>query len=405
MNTPGLLKLRLFAARHRQILIALLLSVALVATVGAGWAYANAGQTTDTDYRHPQSISGSVGTSAVVTGETPLYERGTRLTDRVVYLQGVTPNLTLEGQVDAPAGADIHQRLLLQYRATRDDRVVWDETRVLAAGGARRLNTTINVSRVRERASRIQGEFGAAATVDLRLKYVVDYETDRYEGTLNSTTPLTFTQRAYIVDGDLAVEKTRTTTVTVTRQQSPDYGLIGLLAGLGLLSAGGAAVLWLRDPLPSPDAEAEAVLRRRYSEWISSGRVPVFSADRRVEMESLADLVNVAIDSNDRVLYDRDQDIYGVLREGGSLFWYGPEQTGLVDASMEWQTDGVPGGSFEDSTTEDFETAFDPASEDTDELFGMEREGADADQEDPFGTEEEGDSDDETLFSNLPDEE
>ncbi len=350
MNAPGLLKLRLFAARHRRGLIVVLLAIGLVSTAGAGWAYANPGETTETEQRHPQTITGAVGTSAVVTGETSVYEQGTQLSDRRVYLLSASPNLTLESRVDTPEGSEIHQRLVLQYRATRDNRVVWEERRVLAADEAGSLETTVNVSRVRERASRIQGEFGSAASIDLRLRYVVDYETDRYDGALNSTVPLTLTQRAYIVDGDLAVEETQTTAVTVSRQQPPDYAVVGPLAGLGLFLTGGAAALAFRRPLSVRDADAEKLQRQRYAEWISAGRVPVFSADQRVEMESLADLVNVAIDSNDRVLYDRDQDIYGVLREGGSLFWYSSSQSGLVDTSIgrgssegtvDWQSTGA----------------------------------------------------------------
>lgn len=361
MNTPGLLKLRLIAARHRRTLIAVLVGLALVSTIGAGWAYANPGQTAETEHRHPQTVAGTVGTSTVVTGETSVYEQGTRLSDRRVYLLGATPNLTLDGQVDAPKDSEVHQRLVLQYRATRDDRVVWTETRVLAADRATRLQTTVNVSRIRERAERIQEEFGTAATVGLRLQYMVDYETDRYEGTLNSTVPLTFTQRAYIIDGDLAVEETRTTAVTVSHQQEPDYAFVWLLAGLGLLAVAGAAVLTLRGPLPILEADAEELQRQRYAEWISSGRIPVFSAEHRVKMESLADLINVAIDSNDRVLYDRDQDAYGVFRQGGTLFWYAPGQNGLSAASKTLNFDGQPSGTADAPTMGNFEAAFDEA--------------------------------------------
>lgn len=340
MTVPGLLQLRLFATRHRRAMLVGLLAVALVATVGAGWAYAKPGETTATDRRHPQTVAGTVETSAVVTGDSSVFDRGETLTDRRVYLLEATPNLTLTGRVDAPAGATVRQRLLVQYRVTRDDRVVWTDSRVLAAGTEPRVGTTVNVSRVRARARRIQEAFGAAATVGMGLRYVVDYETDRYEGRLNATVPLTFTDRAYVVDGDLAAEETRTTPVTVTRQRSPDYATVGLLAGVALLASAGAAVLLGRDDLPGLAADGEALQHQRYAEWVSRGRLPVFAADQHVEMDSLADLVNLAIDSNERVVYDAEQNSYGLLKEGGCLFWYTPGGEGLPAFSMTWNEPG-----------------------------------------------------------------
>ncbi|PSQ18975.1 hypothetical protein BRD04_10560 [Halobacteriales archaeon QS_9_67_17] len=322
--------------------------VAALATIGAGWAYANPGTEQQTEQRHAQTVAADVESSAVATGETTLYEEGERLTDQRVYPLAANSTLTLTGAVDAPAETTVHQRLLVEYRATRDGRTVWQEQRVLAAteggidGEGGTVETTLNATRVRERLNAVRGELGAAATVQARLRYAVDYETDRYEGAVNATVPLGFTQQAYIVDGELAGEQTHSTPAQVTRQQSPDLPLVSGLLGTALVALGAASVLSRQSPEPA--VTADELHRQRYAEWISSGRIPVYAADQYVEMSTLADLVNVAVDSNRRVIHDEEQAAYGIIDEG-MLFWYAPGDGGpLAFASgLERPGDGFNG--------------------------------------------------------------
>lgn len=327
MKPPGILRLRLFVARNRRIVLAALLLVAVASTAGAGYVYANPGTETVTEQRHAVTVESSLAASAVVTGETPLYDNGTELTNRRVYPLDAAENLTLLGTVDAPADATVHQRLVVEYRATRDGETVWRESRVLAVadgrtdgdGGA--VRRTVNVSRLGNRLGTVRAEFGSAATVDAELRHVVEYETDRYEGELNATVPLTFTEDAYFLDGERAGERSHSTPVTVTREGSPDTGIVGVLALLGLLAGAGAAGCVFRPP--SVGSSAEELQRRRYEEWLSAGRIPVYAADQYVEMSTLADLVNVGVDSNRRVIHDREMDAYGIIDEE-TLYWYAP---------------------------------------------------------------------------------
>jgi hypothetical protein len=153
----------------------------------------------------------------------------------------------------------------------------------------------------------------------------VESETARYEGTVHATVPLAFTQQANIVDGTLAGERTHSTPVQVTRQQSPDLPLVSGLLGTALVALGAASALSRRSPEPA--VTADELHRQRYTEWISSGRIPVYAAEQYVEMSTLADLVNVAVDSNRRVIHDEEQAAYGIIDEG-MLFWYAPGDGG-----------------------------------------------------------------------------
>lgn len=327
MKPPGILRLRLFVARNRRVVVAALVLVTVFSTVGAGYAYAIPGVKTDTEQRHEQTIESSLDASAVVTGETPLYDEGTELTNRRVYPLGATENLTLLGTVDAPADATVHQRLVVEYRATRDGETVWKESRVLAVadgradGDGRHIRRAVNVSQLGDRLGTLREEFGGAATVDAEVRHVAAYETDRYEGRLNVTAPVTFRTDTYFLDGQQSAAQSHTTPVTVTRAKSPNAGLVGGLALLGLIAGAGAAGCVFRPP--SVDGSADELQRQRYEEWLSSGRIPVYAADQYVEMSTLADLVNVGVDSNRRVIHDSEMGAYGIIDEE-TLYWYAP---------------------------------------------------------------------------------
>ena len=56
-------------------------------------------------------------------------------------------------------------------------------------------------------------------------------------------------------------------------------------------------------------------------------RIPAYAAEQYVEMSTLADLVNVAVDSDRRVIHDQEQAAYGIIDEG-MLFWYAPGDGG-----------------------------------------------------------------------------
>ncbi len=59
---------------------------------------------------------------------------------------------------------------------------------------------------------------------------------------------------------------------------------------------------------------------RKFRKWISRGRMPEVSMTE-VEMASLEDLVDAAIDANERVVYDRDKEVYFFIH-GNVLYTY-----------------------------------------------------------------------------------
>lgn len=65
---------------------------------------------------------------------------------------------------------------------------------------------------------------------------------------------------------------------------------------------------------------------------VSAGRAPIDADDRVVEMESLEDLVDVAIDASERVVYDAGAGRYVVI-DGDGVYRYDDATTDDADGA------------------------------------------------------------------------
>jgi hypothetical protein len=247
--------------------------------------------------------------------------------------------------------AEIHltQRVWLTYTAEHDDEVFWQDRQPLGEQTVRlpeqtatkgsetvTLETKLHVDRVADRLQTIREDAGRVGQLSVTLHSRVEYETERYEGNLSASAPIELTEQAYWFSGDVAAENTHTTPVEVRRVDERRVAMT-TLPGLGrvviptlsiLLGTGGLACLlgagWIRLFLRHHPGEVvlrERIERERFDEWISHGRVPTDVGERTVDIATLADLVDVAIDAEKRVICDPERELYVVV-DGDVVYQY-----------------------------------------------------------------------------------
>jgi hypothetical protein len=333
------IRARSLAARHGPILVAVLLLVGVAAGGGAALAYTAPPSETVTDRTDEQQFGAHATTSAVVTGETPLYDRGQRLRERPVYFINATPELTLTTNASVPPGESVSvtQRLVIQHEASRDGDPFWQSQRVLSAAdrtvddGRFGVRTAVDMSAVADRVAQRRSTIGGIGTFSTRLRLTMTYETDDYAGELATSAPVVITDRAYWVDGDLATNRTETTTVRREVEGDPPMGTVAGLGGLGLVAfalAGATALVYYRDP--DLDAMETELARARYDEWISRGEIPTKAEKQYIRIDTLEDLVDIAIDSGKRVIYDDTYDAYGVV-DADIVYYYSTGENDFSD--------------------------------------------------------------------------
>jgi len=210
--------------------IAVGLVLAGVIALGGAWTAAQPTQTTERVSVYQETVSTGVDTSAVVTGNTTLYNESEELRDMPVYLFRATPtlNLTVNTSLDADRRANVTHRLALRFRAAREGDTFWQNTTTYVNETRRTSNgsvtsaATVDVPAVRERAQRFRSEIGSAGTFSVAFVLEVTYrvrESPIYENTLRTSAPLVMDSESYRIGGDLAASRTeeasqrRTTTV------------------------------------------------------------------------------------------------------------------------------------------------------------------------------------------------
>lgn len=341
---PGALKCKLLCLRHGRTVVAVL-GVVGVLLLGSGAVVGLAPGTEEvTEERAPQTISAETNVSAVVGPGSSLWAEGTRLENQPAYLLQDSPEATVNasGSVSGGEFTAVEPAFYLEYRAVREEETIWSESRPLdttveRGAGEFTAVTTVNVSTVAERIRDREEDVGRAAEVRATIVLEVPYETDRYDGTLRAGFPITVDGNAYELDPD-RVSETRTTTTRVERTADPNVPLTAALLLLGVLGIAGAGGAYRVSRGATERTALERELEHaRYSEWISLGEFPTEVDREYVRLESLDDLVNLAIDANSRVIYDRELDAYAVVAVE-VVYYVGDRAT----VAPEWQFGAIP---------------------------------------------------------------
>lgn len=289
--------------------------------------------------------------SATVSEPNEVYSVGQQLIDQPRYYTDVMPVLRGEIQYSyqAPEGdVDVETEITQVTRAvddTDDSVVYWRDEQPLGVDRASGLSpgethtdaAEIDVNALDRTATETAESLGSTAgtleavvRIDVRMDGTIDGEpvehAEQYE------LPITVTTGSYVVE--LPSE-----TGHVEQQTEPPatgwadglgdaIGMVVLFV-LSLVSLGGLVVTKRRGQLAPSAVDRQAVdfesQRESLKEWISRGTVPSSVDDRpRIEVASLAELVDVAIDSNRRVI-DREATDEYVVVDDNAVYGFRPE--------------------------------------------------------------------------------
>ena len=376
---------REFVADRFGVVVATLL---VLAVVGAGLTYAihvSPGTQETTEVTDTWYDTGEFGHSAVVEEETDAFEEGTELVGRSTYFTSVAPELAVEYEYQYAGHGElaVESELLVVIRSTGEDGTYWEfteeldqaSTESLSQGEPHTLDGSVDVSELEARIEETEADLGGSpGEIEIRVLARTDVEgtvrgqpVDQHREDSLALTPGAGTYEVEPVESGTELhERTETTTEPVEYGPLRSVGgpvlLIGSVAGLGLLA-------WARRAgalRPSADQRARRhyrQARREFDDWITRGRLPPEIDDRpAVRVESLAGLVDLAIDAGSRVIEDRTSGTYCVLDDGvrfeyappGTVRdgWTGPEDSSTRSSSRR----RVENGRSETPETQEAET-------------------------------------------------
>lgn len=341
-------KIRYLVATHGRTLQTLGVVLLVLGVVGVAATLAYPPTTTVTEVTASQTVETKTTTTAIVKGEHMMYEDREVLTDEPVYIRSVTPNLSVTATTRTPPdGVDVEQQLSLVYEASssadgvfrdRQDVLLTTTDRVGKDGQAVNATVSIEIAEISRTLDAMREEIGDAGRVNAYLHLETVYVGPDYEGTLDDRVPLSVSTDAFRLPAlDLRNDHQTTESVSepdpqqvfevtlprlgavVVPHWTPMFGILAVLGGLAIGAVGYGREF-------STGRERVAIHRLRYEEWISVGTLSATLAVHPfvVSMESLEGLVDIAIDSDTRVVHDPSQDCYAVLT-AGAVYVFAPE--------------------------------------------------------------------------------
>ncbi|MFB6179870.1 MAG: DUF5305 domain-containing protein [Halorientalis sp.] len=362
------------------VIVAVLFVVALVSAGITYAAYTNQGTTTKQQPGPSATYTGEFAHNATVVRSNPVFPQGTTLSNRSVYFSRLTPrldgaftyryaasdsgNVTVDGTVRlviASVGSGRGDSSIEYWRQTRQ---LDQATATLAPGESLQLAFAQNVSELRNESAQLDRQMGGTPG-SIKTYVVADVRTNgRVNGQQVARSQqyelgISLENGIYRVDDPGPVTNTtqQSRTVTVTTTPGPLRRLGGPV--LTLLGIGGLFVLgYLRYEGTIALAESERAYltyetaRSEFDDWITRARLPPEAADGPVvEVQTLEGLVDIAIDSDRRVIEDGDGEY--VVTVGGLVYRYtaplepGPASwspllgRGTTPADDTWQENGT----------------------------------------------------------------
>lgn len=336
MDLPGLRRLRYILAMDSLAVAAVLLSLGIALVIGGLLYPPHTASVSDVE--HEEEIGITQETYAVVENDTVAYDRGDRVTGHV-FTRAAAQNISLDETVAVPEGTDATISVLVQHQAVeaenRSDTVL-TKSRVLdrhdgvVDDGEWNATVEFDVSEITQQNADLQEEFGSSVTVQTSIITRVEYDTGEFTGTTKLETPVTFNRKTLHVSDDRVVD-TRQNITEKTQLVEGKNRLIGGLAfphetllfwgiALILIMCGVFAVESGRRINPH---KAELELKTyRFREWVSRVEGPLDDRwEEALKVQTLDELVDLAIDCNTRVLYDTAKAEFGVL-QGDRYFYY-----------------------------------------------------------------------------------
>jgi hypothetical protein len=285
--------------------------------------------------------------SSLIVNESVPFEKGEVVENRPIYYTRISDdlNVTYRYEHTADAALEVSTDVRLRYRATDGEEIFWEVTEprasappeTVSADGNHTVEATINIDSVRATIGDIEEQLGTEGSVEIAVIAASNVEGsvagESVEQTHESQMTLGISETSFRVIETQTVQQDHQRSETVEVPQEPSLlQMIGsLLAFSGSLTLVGAlAFVRQRGYIELSEDEAELLeisqQEKEFSEWITTGTFP---SERDYEATILVDdlegLVDVAIDTNKRVIKDEQLGVSTVLDNDYAYVYVRPD--------------------------------------------------------------------------------
>ena len=315
----GLNRLRLLIHENLTPVVLLLVCLGVVLAGASAYNYTHPSVTETIEEQNTEVIQTTMETEADAITDTLFSSSEDTVTNSSLYVTDSTPEVQIHITSTAPETTELlkHETYLVLQGYPRDslndeEPAPFWEQRMLILSDQRpndsEITSTgiINGNVLYNMLSDAQKEIGGEARFSADLVVTTTYETSRYEGEFTETIPVKVTAKTYqIGSGSQQITEERSTPATIEETTPRDAQTPAILSILLFIVAGG---LWVKQDSLTTGLDPWEVLLSEYDGWVSTGQMESETPARTIYISSLPDLVDTAMDSGSRVIYDREQE-------------------------------------------------------------------------------------------------
>lgn len=315
---------------------------------------------------------GNYSYSTLVSKQNPLYLSGTILDmneSAYYFATSPVPEFSFVYRLNASNSVDITATPKVSIIAMRTDnnndnsKILWHKEYPVTPVGSTgpfivnnkngtdsfTYNFTFNAAAIENNVENTQDKLDYSLThistyyatkMEYKIKAVVDYNGTingkQVENTTSFVLPMTITKSYYELSSDVSTNITNYDNKTISVQnlftvETIKYPLafivISAVAIIGIIYC---RVLYTPNPIHMAKLEQER-MHSQFREFISEGKIPEDrSSLMTIEIASLQELINAAVDMSERVIYDSSENIHFTIHNG-VLYYF--TKTNLIDGA------------------------------------------------------------------------
>ena len=288
--------------------------------------------------------------SATASVDNPLYPIGTNIgMGKPAYFYAVSPALDmsflygLDASDSADVNGNINTVVLISGQSKDGDNITtyWQKTIpvassrfVLQSNKATKQDFTVNMGDVQNTIKTISNQLNYTDDTDIvvvsQVSYTGTVNGESIDNTVNYTLPITVTNAYYQVSNNNKFTQTTNITHVVDQNVSPSVGKLATPAMCFVVFLLFCASLYVtrKDQKVEPaqiNIMEHEHKRESFKDSISNGKTPVSHQLITIEIASLKELVDIALDMSSRVILDEKAKTYFTIKEGIMYVFVDPE--------------------------------------------------------------------------------
>lgn len=278
--------------------------------------------------------------STTVQNNSSLYNQNDVLTDEFVYFQQLHPELQINPQtsesINETTITDTSITLVATSSRTGE---LWNRSYTpennlwISQDGS---TVTVSIPELIEFKEELRDEFPSATTINLQIEYNGVISSEQEEMDFSNSTVVEFPNNTIYTVESTSFEETVSIQEQVTyiqedrsiSIQSYNFGIFGLvigIVGLIIILIGSYLIYGNKYGDRSYEKRLFDFHKYKYDSWISTGRPykdPEFDQNwEQIKVDTLEDLVELAIDSGERIISSEEMGKYYVF-DSGTLYIY-----------------------------------------------------------------------------------